>query len=446
MKRSASRFLALIALAVGAFSFMILLGAWSFAPSSLSAATPEPTALPQTVYNCEAVSEIPVSECEALVALVNTTFSEYLRNDGWLKDDAPCTWGGLTCGDRHVQHIKVTGKWIGFGGPSLPPELGNLVHLQSLDLSHNNLTGSIPEELGNLTNLKSLDLSWNHLTGSIPGGLSNLINLQSLDLSSNGLSGGVLPELSHLTNLQTLDLHGNPLEASLPPQFGNLVKLQSLDLSYTRLTGSIPSELANLTSLQTLNLGNNQLTGSIPPELANLTNLQTLDLSAFPASKLSLTGSIPPEIGNLAHLESLDLSSNHLTGSIPSELGELVDLRSLDLGGNQLSGGIPPELGNLAQLTRLDLGRNDQLTGSIPMKFCLRTVFRLFDAASTYGSQIQSCEDQLLPWFSAVWGVLLMIALIMLATSKKHVGQLLIGLLILVAIAYFVIAGSRNFQ
>jgi len=60
---------------------------------------------------------------------------------------------------------------------SIPPELGNLVNLQTLRLSENQLTGSIPPELVNLVNLLFLILSNNQLTGSIP---IELMNLRSL--------------------------------------------------------------------------------------------------------------------------------------------------------------------------------------------------------------------------------------------------------------------------
>ena len=50
----------------------------------------------------------------------------------------------------------------------MPPELGNLTHLQMLDISHNNITGAIPAELGQLQSLTHLNLSYNHLEGPIP--------------------------------------------------------------------------------------------------------------------------------------------------------------------------------------------------------------------------------------------------------------------------------------
>ena len=51
---------------------------------------------------------------------------------------------------------------------AIPPELGGLENLESLNLYSNNLTGEIPAELGDLGNLTTLDLNGSRLTGEIP--------------------------------------------------------------------------------------------------------------------------------------------------------------------------------------------------------------------------------------------------------------------------------------
>ncbi|CAH2049703.1 unnamed protein product [Thlaspi arvense] len=50
----------------------------------------------------------------------------------------------------------------------IPENVGNMVNLESLDLSNNNLTGEIPESMTRLTFLGVLDLSNNNLWGKIP--------------------------------------------------------------------------------------------------------------------------------------------------------------------------------------------------------------------------------------------------------------------------------------
>jgi hypothetical protein len=235
---------------------------------------------------CDSVTEITKSECEALVALYDSTNGDnWTDNTNWLVTYTPSDWVGVEVSGGHVSHIF---------------------------LQVNHLTGAIPPELGNLTALQSLYLQSNQLTGSIPPELGNLTELQVLVLASNQLSGSIPPELGNLTALTALSLCDNQLTGSIPPELGNLTALQYLALYSNQLTGSLPAELGNLTALLWLTLDGNQLTGSIPPELGNLTALQWLALDGN-----QLTGSIPPELGNLTALLWLTLEGNQLTGSIP---------------------------------------------------------------------------------------------------------------------------------
>jgi Leucine-rich repeat (LRR) protein len=313
-------------------------------------------------FSCSQVTEIPSTECEALVALYNSTDGDnWTNNSGWLETNTPCSWYKVTCSSGHVSEIDL--GWNGYSNNltgSIPSKLGNLSNLQTLSLSSNSLTGSIPSELGNLSNLGYLNLGSNSLTGSIPSELGNLSKLTTLKLYRNDLTGSIPSELSNLSNLQYLSLSSNSLTGSIPSELSNLSNLQTLSLSFNSLTGSIPSELGNLSNLQTLGLSSNSLTGSILSELGNLSNLQYLSLTSN-----SLTGSIPSELSNLSNLQYLSLSSNSLTGSIPSELSNLSNLQTLSLSFNSLTGSIPSELGNLNNLERLDLC-DSSLTGSIP--------------------------------------------------------------------------------
>ena len=206
-----------------------------------------PRLLSRHISFCDGVSEIPRTECEALVLLYqNTNGPGWLAKDGWLDTNTPCSWYGVGC------------------------EAGQV---NALYLSWNQLSGAIPTEMGNLANLRSLNLSENQLSGDTPTELSNLANLETLDLSRNQLSGDIPPELGNLANLETLVLSGNQLSGDIPPELGDLANLLSLSLDYNQLGGNIPSELGNLTSLKWLGLSTNQLSGVISSDLGNLTNL-----------------------------------------------------------------------------------------------------------------------------------------------------------------------------
>lgn len=68
-------------------------------------------------------------------------------------------------------------------------------NVKTLDLSHNNLSGSIPTSLGSANSLVEVQLSNNRLSGTLPDSFSTLSELDLLDLSYNNLSeGGVLPD------------------------------------------------------------------------------------------------------------------------------------------------------------------------------------------------------------------------------------------------------------
>ncbi len=157
----------------------------------------------------------------------------------------------------------------------LPPELGNLINLQSLFLTGNDLIGPIPPELGNLVNLQHLNLTGN-LTGPIPSELGKLVNLESLNLFENDLTGPIPTELGNLRNLQSLILARNNLTGTIPSKLGNLRNLLRLGLAMNQLTGQIPSELGNLSNLEFLNLRLNKFIGALPRSFVQLKNLGTL--------------------------------------------------------------------------------------------------------------------------------------------------------------------------
>lgn len=265
--------------------------------------------------SCAAQTEIPATECDALIALYNSTGGNSAWNfsSNWLQNDQPCSWEGiLFCEDGHVTKIEFFS---------------------------NNLTGSLPAELGNLTYLTDLYLTDNNnLTGPIPAELSNLANLEKLDLDNNKLSGSIPAALSNMTNLKDLTLSRN------------------------QLTGPIPAELSNLTNLKFLNLTSNQLSGTIPLELGNMSGLYSLALSGN-----QLTGSIPPQLGNLANLHEIYLWHNNLTGAIPSEFGNLTKLNEIWITGNHFSGDFPTSITNLTQIYNFEFDQCDGLTSSDPV-------------------------------------------------------------------------------
>ncbi len=100
----------------------------------------------------------------------------------------------------------------------------------------------------------SLDMTNDALT-KVPNSVFEQTKVESLNLSHNVLSGSLQGEIRLLQNLKTLDLSYNNF-TGVPAEVGQLKKLETLNLSYNKLTG-LPHELGNLPSLKVLNVSGN---------------------------------------------------------------------------------------------------------------------------------------------------------------------------------------------
>jgi len=193
--------------------------------------------------DCAQVTEIPQAECEALVALYNSTDGpNWLDSpeNNWNVTNTPCSdWRGVWCNYEHVVGIQLNNNNL----HGIIPNLSALTHLAELDLSENQLFGSIPI-LKTLTNLRNINLTFNFLSGQLPD-LSTLTHLEYLDLADNQL-GGYLPDFSTLVNLQGLGLSGNYFRGNIPSSLATLPSLQHLGLFGNCLTTSDPTLIAFL--------------------------------------------------------------------------------------------------------------------------------------------------------------------------------------------------------
>ena len=368
-----------------------------------SVVAPPPPAAEPYALSSAVLSPGPMSDREILIVFYEATDGpNWLNSENWLTDAPLGEWYGVeTDASGRVVQLDLNGEWSedgedlvihGLSGP-IPPELGGLTALESLNLWGNEVSGTIPAELGRLANLNTMNLGNNELSGTIPAELGDLTYLQSLYLIGNELSGPVPAELGGLTNLQSLNLGNNELSGPIPVELGGLTNLRSLYLWGNELSGTIPAELGGLTNLQFLSLWSNELSGTIPAELGGLANLATLWLSSN-----QLSGPIPRELRDLGNLSQLGLARNELSGTIPAELGGLASLFNLDLNSNQFSGPIPRELGDLANLIDLDLSSN-QFSGTVPLSFLQLPQLRSFYFQENAGLCLPA---NLVAWYEAI--------------------------------------------
>lgn len=203
-------------------------------------------------YDCGKTSEIPLTECQALVELYDATEGDaWVGHVGWLTSTSPCSWQGITCNSGHITHIDLTdNNMIG----KLPGAIQKLSKLQMLNLSYNQLT-HLPDSFGQLTSLKELYLYTNKLA-SLPDSFGNLKSLSYLDMYDNGIKK--LPKsFANLTSIAYIDLYGNKLE-ELPEDIGKLQALRFLGLANNRIK-KLPAGITQLPNLTELRLDNNCL-------------------------------------------------------------------------------------------------------------------------------------------------------------------------------------------
>ncbi|MGB1251762.1 MAG: leucine-rich repeat domain-containing protein, partial [Candidatus Promineifilaceae bacterium] len=324
--------------------------------------TPKVSAQPP--FDCTAVSGIPETECDALVALYNDTDGDnWTDNTNWLQTNTPCSWYGITCTNNQISQIA---------------------------LSSNNLQGDISSDFTNLPSLTELFLYRNQLT-TVPD-FSGLPSLTRLSLNENKLT--TVPDFSGFSSLTWLDLDGNQL--TTVPDFSNLPSLEHLHLDGNQLT-TVP-DFSNLPSLIGLMVGGNQFTTM--PDFSNLPSLRGLFLFGSRITTVPDFSGLPrlvelylnsnqittvPDFSGISSLKTLFLSNNKQLTTVPNFSG-LPSLRYFGLNGSPLT--TVPDFSGLSNLRRLFLGSNPQLAGVIPF------TYTTLDLEEFSFNHTQLCEPQ----------------------------------------------------
>ncbi|XP_035839814.1 receptor-like protein 6 [Helianthus annuus] len=311
-----------------------------------------------------------------LVQNSSETLRELFLSEVNIDSELPASIGNLThLNIMDLRECALTG--------TLPASIGNMAQLTVMSLSSNKFTGSLPSSIGNLTQLRELYLNDNGMIGQIPSSFTNLTQIAALDLSDNKITGS-LPSLESFSNLTSLSLRGTNFDRwKLPDWFGKLNKITYLDLDDVNLYGEIPSSFFNLTQLETLYLYVDFYLFLSLKKLENLDlNGNNISLSVIDShtketqSKFkvlvlaSCNLKVFPEFLRFQHqLEYLSLDNNNIEGLIPGWMWNISKntLRDLSLSQNLLMGFEQHSpVASWVNLWSLDLSHN-MLHGSIPV-------------------------------------------------------------------------------
>ena len=257
---------------------------------------------------CSSVTEIPTTECMALVDIYNSTDGDHWNN----KTNRMNTW-----------QICNIGWWYGVTCTGSPK------HVTNLALSNNNLSWTINNIFGWLPYLNALWLNNNSMAFWNYDALWPLSNLKTLALNNNIIPGFTADAFNNLNNLETLYLSNNPFTFFNTGTFEWLPKLKNLQMSNDNLP-YIPN-LPN--SIQILAMDNNQITNIPSTIFAWKTGLQILYLYNNNINHLS-TGTF----SDLISLTNLRLNNNPMTWWLANNVFDsLNSLTTLYLYNDQLT-------------------------------------------------------------------------------------------------------------
>ena len=204
-------------------------------PKPAPALTSFPTATPLTIIppNCDNVTEIPASECAALLTIYIETGGADWTGDisgttvDWFSSESPCSWSGITCENERVTILQLKRRnLVG----ALPAAIGELTELVDIQIYQNSLTGEIPAAFFTLEKLRTADLSNNKFEGEIPVDFGRIPTLEALNLNYNNFSGNLPFSLIEAPRLGWLDVSFNQLSGPLDPAF--------LELAYFNYEGN----------------------------------------------------------------------------------------------------------------------------------------------------------------------------------------------------------------
>lgn len=254
----------------------------------------------------------PVHECDWSASITCTTtpnttsrvVTQILLRENNLRGSLPSQLARLT----GLQSLVLDTNQLSGTIPSLPSTL------EDIELHDNLLSGpAFGEGLLHLNHqLKTLSLGRNSLTGHlVPTIIGNIRHLQVLNIQLNELSGTIPAELWDLSHLRVVSMDRQVFSGQLPDRIGDWRNLTHFEAHNMNLTGTLPTTIGLLTHLTSFQVAANHLRGTLPTEIGRLTNIVR-----FSASMNGIGGTVPSEMTQLVNMKDLYIQNTWLEGSL----------------------------------------------------------------------------------------------------------------------------------
>ena len=277
---------------------------------------------------CSWITEIPESECEALVDFYHKLWWENrwkrLRDDDfpWSIDDYTYDYNL----DPRLKEWKICYNDTVTGWRWVKCENWHIVEINLTWLRW--VTWVIPESIKDLPYLRFLALADNHVTW-IWESLDDLPRLHNLYLQHNDIED-VSDSLCWITNLEFIDLLQNPIKA-LPECIWNLKNVYRIMTTETQLS-KLPDWICEIPSLEVIEVTNYDKENSYISTLPEC--LQDLPIRSIKMYWQNFS-EIPDFIWNIQSLEEINFERNKIT-DIDEEIGDLYRLKFINFDDNKL--------------------------------------------------------------------------------------------------------------